>query len=562
MYCAHCGAQLETDALFCSNCGRRVSSETSRDLGPSDYEQGRAQATPSAGDARAAGSYNEFAERVAGLIKRVQAGRDSEAFAQLFEQTKRYVAFCVRSNGVPESAVDDVLQNVYISVYNDLGSLRDPRAGLGWIKGIAYHRSADFLRARRDVLADEATQDWLAGSEEGGPMDDGVLASSFPLPENVVESAEVQQVIRGFIHELPENQQRLFIARYVEEVSAEDIARTWGLNANTVRSQLLRVRRTLQAKIDAYGQAQGCKLYAVDGAAVAWILFHSDIASMHVGITAADVMAAAGLSGATSAAAATGSGMAPQAAYAPSAAQAPIAPQAAHAASAAAKAAGGAALAKTTVAAVIVGVVAGVAATAAIAGGAMQFSKAPSDQVQAPAPSAEQPAASAVAAAPSVAESVTSAAQAASSAAAPIDESARLQAAIAEAQAQGLTVYHGTARIMTGQELLDLQVERGISGLPSSGGDPRSMFEGSSALDKTFEVLVLDEPTDMTCQKVGDSGVRSGMARLIEFENSELQGRDGQSVYVAIDLRATHWPSDASLPLGEPRTLGTVRVLG
>ena len=313
MYCAHCGAQLETDALFCSNCGRRVSSETSRDLGSSDYEQGRAQARPSAGDGRAAGSYNEFAERVAELIKRVQAGRDPGAFAQLFEQTKRYVAFCVRSNGVSESAVDDVLQNVYISVYNDLGSLRDPRAGLGWIKGIAYHRSADFLRARRDVLADEATQDWLAGSEEGGPMDDGVLASSFPLPENVVESAEVQQVIRGFIHELPENQQRLFIARYVEEVSAEDIARTWGLNANTVRSQLLRVRRTLQAKIDAYGQAQGCKLYAVDGAAVAWILFHSDIASMHVGITAADVMAAAGLSGATSAAAATGSGMAPQA---------------------------------------------------------------------------------------------------------------------------------------------------------------------------------------------------------------------------------------------------------
>ena len=124
------------------------------------------------------------------------------------------------------------------------------------------------------------------------------------------------------------------------------------------------------------------------------------------------------------------------------------------------------------------GVAAGVAATAAIAGGATHFSKAPSDQVQAPAPSAERPAASAVAAAPSVAESATSAAQAASSAAAPIDDSARLQAAIAEAQAQGLTVYHGTARIMTDQELLDLQVERGISGLPSSGGDPRSMFEG------------------------------------------------------------------------------------
>ena len=81
-------------------------------------------------------------------------------------------------------------------------------------------------------------------------------------------------------------------------------------------------------------------------------------------------------------------------------------------------------------------------------------------------------------------------------------------------------------------------------------------------MDKTFEVLVLDEPTDMTCQKVGDSGVRSGMARLIEFENSELQGRDGQSVYVAIGLRATYWPSDASLPLGEPRTVGTVRVRG
>ena len=524
------------------------------------------------GDARTMGSYNEFAERVAGLIKRAQTGRDPGAFAALFDQTKRYVAFCVRSNGVPEDAVDDVLQNVYVSVYNDLTSLRDPRAGLGWIKRIAYHRSADYLRARRDVLTSEATQDWLAGMEEGGPMDDSVLASSFPLPENVVESAEVQQAICGFIRELPESQQRLFIARYVEEVPAEDIARTWGLNANTVRSQLLRARRTLQAKVDAYGQAQGCKLYAVNGAAVAWVLFHSDIASMHVGVTAADIMAAVGLSGATSAATTVGAGAAPQAANAPSAAQAPyappagqapagpqapIAPQAAHAAGAVAKAAGGAALAKTTVAAIIVGVVAGVAATAAIAGGAAHFSQASSDQVQISAPSAEQPVA-----APSAAETAPSAAEAAPPAAAPADDSAKLEAAIADAQAQGLTVYHGTARTMTGRELLDLQVEIGISDLYSSGGDPRSTFEGSGELDQTYEVLVLDEPTDVTCQEGGGYGVRSSMVHLIGVKNAELQGFDGQSVYVAIDLNKTYWPSDASLPLGEPRALGTVRVLG
>lgn len=79
-------------------------------------------------------------------------------------------------------------------------------------------------------------------------------------------------------------------------------------------------------------------------------------------------------------------------------------------------------------------------------------------------------------------------------------------------------------------------------------------------------VLELDEPATLTALSAGGSAPREGEVRLIliERDTSELTwgSYQGKHVTAAIDPAMLMWPSDTSLPLGEPSvaTAGVVVV--
>lgn len=316
MFCTNCGNQIPDDTRFCPFCGVRIApvpedSEVPAEPAPSEpasAEPSPAEPTPEEPAPAEPSETPETASRrsldrtvneVERIVIRIQRG-DSSAFEDLFERTKRYTAWCIRHQGVPESDVDDVLQDVYVSVYQNIGRLRDPRAALAWIKSTAFRRSVNFLtRTHDEVMAEEDTQDWLARNEASAEAE---IAQPFALPEDAVQSAETRQVLRAFIEDLPEDQRRVFVARYLGEVSAADIASTYGMNANTVRSKLMRARQTLQAKVEAYAERTGTQLYSVAGLPALWMLFGDQFGSIRVGVTVMEIL---GLAGGTAAAGAT-----------------------------------------------------------------------------------------------------------------------------------------------------------------------------------------------------------------------------------------------------------------
>ena len=79
-------------------------------------------------------------------------------------------------------------------------------------------------------------------------------------------------------------------------------------------------------------------------------------------------------------------------------------------------------------------------------------------------------------------------------------------------------------------------------------------------------MLELDEPATLTALSAGGSAPREGETRLIliERDTSELTWGSYQDKHVtaAIDPAMLMWPSDTSLPLGEPSvaTAGVVVV--
>ena len=83
--------------------------------------------------------------------------------------------------------------------------------------------------------------------------------------------------------------------------------------------------------------------------------------------------------------------------------------------------------------------------------------------------------------------------------------------------------------------------------------DPNAPWSDSS---QTFRLIVLDTPQEMELQSGDPVGSpRSDTVRLISVAYVEgLEQYDGQHLTFSIDPKATYWPSDTSMPVGQPGT--------
>lgn len=84
-------------------------------------------------------------------------------------------------------------------------------------------------------------------------------------------------------------------------------------------------------------------------------------------------------------------------------------------------------------------------------------------------------------------------------------------------------------------------------------------YNGGAERGSMYRLIVLDEPQTLTL--TGIDGPQSGEARLISIQEASIPDNfDGQTVVFSIDPSVTYWPSDTSLPVGQPRT-GDVHIL-
>ena len=113
--------------------------------------------------------------------------------------------------------------------------------------------------------------------------------------------------------------------------------------------------------------------------------------------------------------------------------------------------------------------------------------------------------------------------------------------ATTSAQQAGLQVLTGTLRVLDTNGLCALQ---GVS-------DPSPGYPQANA----FTVLVFDEKTQVTAKNGDGDGSSTGEASMILLarDDAAWNAYDGQQVTIATDPSATWWPSDASLPLGQPK---------
>jgi RNA polymerase sigma-70 factor (ECF subfamily) len=150
---------------------------------------------------------------------------DRDAFSRLYSGYVRMV-HAILLGRVPRHDVDDLVQDVFLTVFTRLRTLREPAAFGGWLATIARNRATDYLRQTRDQVD-------LPAEMPGGD----------PIP---AETFAVLDVIRR----LPDAYRDTLLMRLVEGMSGAEISERTGLTPGSVRVNLHRGMALLREKLE------------------------------------------------------------------------------------------------------------------------------------------------------------------------------------------------------------------------------------------------------------------------------------------------------------------------
>lgn len=162
-------------------------------------------------------------------VNTTQSETALSALEHLYREHHRRVRWVVRSRGVPESALDDVVQDVFLSIYRRWAKRDTDVPVHAWVTGVA--RSVAFAHRRAAVRRAERRQvSALAPAE-------------FSQPDDDVERAEAWSTLRDFLQSLPDEQREVFVQAMLLGASAPEISQMTRTQLNTVYSRLRLARR-------------------------------------------------------------------------------------------------------------------------------------------------------------------------------------------------------------------------------------------------------------------------------------------------------------------------------
>ena len=162
---------------------------------------------------------------------------------------KRYLCLvgCILRHLAPElNDTDDLMQEVFIRVWNSIHGLRDPLAFRAWLNQIVSNCFFDELRRRtkRPLLY----IDCPLNTEEGHNSAFTQIRDHGAQPDEIAESRELAQDIEsGLVHLAPFARAALMMR--FEGLPYAEIARLTKTEVGTVKSRISRAREKLRANV-------------------------------------------------------------------------------------------------------------------------------------------------------------------------------------------------------------------------------------------------------------------------------------------------------------------------
>jgi RNA polymerase sigma-70 factor (ECF subfamily) len=179
------------------------------------------------------------------LVRKFAKG-DNGAFETLLMRHKDRVYTYIFNIVHEHSIADDIFQDTFIKVITTIKQGRYYDAGnkfVGWLVRIAHNQTIDYYRqlaSDKEISNDEC---------EVGNLFDEVSFYDYSI-QDVIEKEEALHDIETLISMLPDDQQRIVMMRYYQDLSFKEMADLEGVSINTalgrMRYALINMRKNAQ----------------------------------------------------------------------------------------------------------------------------------------------------------------------------------------------------------------------------------------------------------------------------------------------------------------------------
>jgi RNA polymerase sigma-70 factor, ECF subfamily len=178
-------------------------------------------------------------ERLLGLIA---AGKDQNAFAELYAATRRKLFSTVLLVvGQPDLA-EEILQEAFVRIWSNASAYRPERgAAMTWMIAIARNIAIDHARRpAREAYSDETALLQM-------PTDDPSALEAIEALEDQQAAVHQRQIALSALQALDPAKRDLVIAAYIHGKSREQLAKLRGVPVSTVKTWLRRALLEIEA---------------------------------------------------------------------------------------------------------------------------------------------------------------------------------------------------------------------------------------------------------------------------------------------------------------------------
>ncbi len=174
------------------------------------------------------------------LVEQILAG-DKNSFRTLIKQYQRLVSHVVFRMIPAGPDQEDVSQEVFVKVYQNLTRFRFDSKLSTWIARIAYNTSLNFLDKKKLPLYDDL------GDEDH--QFEPIAPDQEARPDLSFEAVQTGSIIQKEIERLPAVYKTMVTLYHLDQMSYAEIAGIMKMPEGTVKSYLFRSRKMLKERL-------------------------------------------------------------------------------------------------------------------------------------------------------------------------------------------------------------------------------------------------------------------------------------------------------------------------
>ena len=180
-----------------------------------------------------------------GVLAQQTLAGDQVAFEKLVQRYSTSLFNFISRFPNDYDASSDILQQVFTQLYISLPKLRTGEPLKAWLFQVARNRCLDELRRKRVIHFSDLQS--LNEDEDLSPL--VIIPDTSPLPEEVAEHHDLQQMLQEAIATLPPKFRAVVLLRYVAQLSFSEIEHTLQMPEATAKTYFQRAKPLLRAAL-------------------------------------------------------------------------------------------------------------------------------------------------------------------------------------------------------------------------------------------------------------------------------------------------------------------------